>query len=123
MRKKILIIDDDPDVSDLLTARLETFGYEIVSAQNGADGCTKVREVNPELIFLDVTFPGESGVEILKKLKSEMPTGVQKIPVIMLTSSEHLEKDCAAAGAAGYITKPFDLYQLKEILSKHVPAH
>lgn len=120
MRKKVLIIDDDPDVSDLLATRLETFGYEIVSARNGAEGCTIVSKLKPELIFLDVVFPGESGVEILKKLKRKMPAEIQKIPVIMLTSSEYLERDCLDAGAAGYVTKPFDLYQLKEILSTHV---
>ena len=121
MAKKVLVIDDDPDVRTTLALRLESFGYVMVWARSGADGYEKAKQWKPDLIFLDFSMPEESGLEVLKKIKTETPAMVHKIPVIMLTGREEFEKDCLDAGAAGYITKPFDLFQLKETLSKFIP--
>ena len=118
MAKLVLVIDDDPDVWATLALRLKSFGYVMVSAKDGAQGFLKAKELLPDLIFLDFAMPGENGLEVLKKLKTEAPEGLREIPVVMLTGSEENEKACLEAGAAGYITKPFDLFQLKETLSK-----
>ena len=99
MAKIVLVIDDDPDVCETLSLRLETFGYQMVSAANGTIGIAKAEEIKPDLIFLDYTMPGESGFEVLKKLKSETSEAVRKIPVVMLTGNEQYEKQCLEAGA------------------------
>src|SRR3989338_1919807 len=114
--KKILVIDDDPDVRMTLALRLESFGYVMVLAKNGADGYEKTKRWKPDLILLDFSMPMKPGIDVLKKLRAE--TSVKGIPVVMLTGREEFEKDCRDAGAADYITKPFDLFHLKEILSK-----
>ena len=121
MAKKVLVIDDDPDVRTTLAFRLESFGYVMVWAKNGTDGYEKAKQWKPDLIFLDFSMPGESGLEVLKKMKGDKSTAVHKVPVIMLTGREEFEKECLEAGAAGYVTKPFDLFQLKETLSKFLP--
>ena len=120
MAQHVLVIDDDPDVCTTLSFRLESFGYVMTSAYDGTDGFAKANELKPDLIFLDVGLGKESGLDVLKRLKTEASREVRKIPVIMLTGNEELHKQCLGAGAAGYITKPFDLFQLKEILSNHL---
>ncbi len=118
MSKKVLVIDDDPDVAETLALRLESFGYEVIPASNGPEGYAKAKELKPDLIILDYTIGLETGLEILKRLKRETPSGIHLIPVLMLTGHEQHERACLAAGAAGYITKPFDPYQLKETLAQ-----
>lgn len=118
MAKLVLVIDDDPDVWVTLALRLQSFGYVMLSAKNGEQGRFKAKELKPDLIFLDFNMPGENGLEVLKKLKTPSTDGIHEIPVVMLTSQEEYQKQCMEAGAAGYMTKPFDLFQLKEILSK-----
>jgi len=121
MTKKVLVIDDDPDVSITLSLRLQSFGYEIESAKDGKEGLGKVKYFKPDLIFLDYFMPGQSGIEVLKQLKSDPEETIKNIPVMMLTGNEDAEKESLSNGAAGYITKPFDLFQLKEVLSKFFP--
>ncbi len=118
MPKKVLVIDDDKDVAETLALRLEFFGYEVISAPNGPEGYAKAKELKPDLIILDYTIGLESGLDVLKRLKRETPLGIHQIPVLMLTGHEEHERTCLEAGAAGYITKPFDPFQLKETLSK-----
>ena len=90
----------------------------MVSARDGAEGYTKASELKPDLIFLDVGLGKDNGLEVLKRFKKEVPGPLKKTPIIMLMGNEELQKQCLEAGAAGYITKPFDLFQLKETLSK-----
>jgi len=118
MSKKVLVIDDDRDVAETLAIRLEFFGYDVISAPNGPEGYAKAKELRPDLIILDYTIGLETGLDILKRLKRETPDGIHLIPVLMLTGHEEHERDCLEAGAAGYITKPFDPFQLKETLAK-----
>ncbi|OGW84561.1 MAG: hypothetical protein A3C35_05110 [Omnitrophica bacterium RIFCSPHIGHO2_02_FULL_46_11] len=118
MAKLVLVIDDDPDVWVTLALRLQSFGYVMISAKNGEQGLLKAKELKPDLILLDFNMPNETGLEVLKKIKAPSPDAIHEIPVVMLTGQEVHEKECMEAGAAGYITKPFDLFQLKETLSK-----
>ncbi len=121
MGKLVLVIDDDPDVWETLALRLHSFGYVVISAKDGTQGYTKTKELKPDLIFLDLGLSAENGLDVLKKLKTPSPDNVQNIPVIMLTGNEQQEKVCLEAGAAGYITKPFDLFHLKETLAQFLP--
>ena len=121
MAKLVLVVDDDADVWMLLALRLQSFGYVMISAKNGEQGLLKAKELKPDLIFLDFNMLNENGLEVLKKLKIPSSDGTHEIPVIMLTAQGEYETQCIEAGAAGYITKPFDLFQLKETLSKFLP--
>jgi CheY-like chemotaxis protein len=118
MAKVVLVIDDDLDVWSILSLRLNSFGYVMISAKTGSEGIEKARSLNPDLILLDFALPAENGLDILKKLKADESEAVRKIPVIMLTGYERHEHACLEAGADGYILKPFDLFQLKETLVK-----
>ena len=122
MDKVVLVVDDDPDVCATLDFRLSSFGYTMISAKDGKEACQKAKELKPNLILLDIGLSEESGLDILKELKMNTPDMIHKIPVIMLTGKEDLEKNCLEAGAAGYITKPFDLFKLKGTLSKFLTS-
>ena len=112
--KKILIIEDEPDIVFLLETRLGAKGYDIISAQSGVEGLLKARTEKPALILLDIMMPGMDGYQVLKSLKSEEAT--KNIPVIGLTASVAVFKAGAFVKAGGddCLTKPFesaDLYQ------------
>ena len=83
MPKKILIIDDDPDVVLFLTTMLKDQGYSTAEARNGQEGIEKAKEELPDLILLDLMMPQKSGISLLSDLKKDAE--LKKIPVIMVT--------------------------------------
>ena len=110
MNEKILIIEDDPDISDLLELNLRDAGYQTELASNGEIGLNKALENDYDLICLDIMLPKLDGMEVLKKIREEKKT----IPILMLTSkSEELDKVLGLElGADDYLTKPFSLREL-----------
>ena len=110
MNEKILIIEDDPDISDLLELNLRDAGYQTELASNGEIGLNKALENDYDLICLDIMLPKLDGMEVLKQIRAEKKT----IPILMLTSkSEELDKVLGLElGADDYLTKPFSLREL-----------
>ncbi len=106
-KEKILIVDDEEDILELLRYNLAREGYQIEAAESGEKTLKKVRTDPPELIVLDLMLPGIDGLEVAKTLKNDPKT--QDIPIIMLTAKGE-EADVVAGlelGADDYITKPF----------------
>jgi two-component system phosphate regulon response regulator PhoB len=104
---KILIIDDEQDVIDLLTLHLGKAGFALITATDGATGLRMAREETPALIILDLMLPKMPGLEICKVLKTEGAT--RQIPVLMLTAkAEEIDRIVGLEfGADDYVTKPF----------------
>ena len=110
---KILAIDDEPDVVSYLQAFLEDEDFEVVTASNGPDGLTLAREEVPDLITLDITMPGMSGIEVLTALRRD--TQLNGIPVIIITGVMAFEKLTDYRDVRppeGFMTKPIDLGKL-----------
>jgi two-component system, OmpR family, alkaline phosphatase synthesis response regulator PhoP len=105
--RKILIIEDDPNITELLTIHLEDLGYQVVGEPNGMKGLSLVREKNPDLIILDIMLPGLSGMEICRQIRQTD----RNTPIIMLTArSEEIDKVMGLeTGADDYLTKPFSI--------------
>jgi DNA-binding response OmpR family regulator len=106
-RRKILVVDDDPDIYIIVQTNLEAAGYEVVGASNGAEGLRKVREENPDLVILDVLMPEMDGWEVLAQIEADPRTA--GMPVIMLTCKSE-DTDILRGleeGAVEYVTKPF----------------
>ena len=103
----ILVADDEEDVLMLCRVNLEFEGFEVTEAPNGAEAVRLARDVEPDLILLDVMMPVKDGWETLTELKAD--DGLRKIPVVMLTAKVQEEDQfrALAAGAADYVTKPF----------------
>lgn len=113
--KKILIIDDEIHIVELLKFNLENNGYKVDYSYDGFDGYLKTKEFNPDLIILDWMLPNISGIDLLKKIRSDAK--LEQIPVIMLTA-KNMEEDKLEGlhkGADDYITKPFSI---KEVLAR-----
>lgn len=115
MNTKVLVIDDEKHIVELLKFNLETMDYDVYSSYDGFDGFIKAKEINPDLILLDWMLPNISGIELLKKIRSDKD--LKNIPVIMLTAKnvESDKIDGLNAGADDYITKPFSI---KELLAR-----
>lgn len=112
MSKRILVVDDEPDVVLIVKTGLEAEGYSTLAASNGADGYALAREEQPDLIILDVMMPEMDGFETLEKLKNDEATS--QIPVIMLTGLSERAKIQRAlvSGIAYYVVKPFEFEDL-----------
>ena len=101
---KILVIDDEPSIVNLVTAYLKPEGYEIYTVSDGEAGLKAARAFKPDLIVLDVMLPGMDGIELLTRLRRE-----SDVYVIMLTArTEETDKIVGlTVGADDYVTKPF----------------
>jgi DNA-binding response OmpR family regulator len=104
---RIVVVDDDADVRDLVALKLTGAGFEVHTASNGRKAIAMIERMLPDLVILDVSMPEMSGVEVCRHLRGAMRT--QHLPVIMLTARTHVrdEYDGLMAGADVYLTKPF----------------
>jgi len=110
--QKILIIEDEEDISDLVAFNLQRNDFEVVQAYDGLKGLTEARELLPDLIILDIMMPRMDGLTVFKELRRETLT--RKIPVIMLTARGQTEDKIQGLelGADDYMTKPFSPKEL-----------
>lgn len=109
MKNKILVIDDERSIADIIKFNLEKEGYIVDTAYDGEEGIDKVNQLLPDLIILDVMMPKKDGFQVLKEIRSKYNT-----PVLMLTAKEE-EVDKVLGlelGADDYITKPFSMREL-----------
>jgi len=106
---KILVVDDEPSIVNLVTAYLKPEGYEISTAADGPSGLKSARAFKPDLIILDLMLPGMDGIELLSRLRRE-----SEVYVIMLTArTEETDKIVGlSVGADDYVTKPFSPREL-----------
>lgn len=86
MSKKILVVDDDPDILDAVSMILESQDYEVVSANNGEDGLARLKAEIPDLMILDLLMPKMDGFAVCKELKDPRWAKYRKIPILILTS-------------------------------------
>ena len=110
--ERILVVDDEPDIRDVLRLTLEAEGYEVFEAADGEEAVAKVPKVNPNLILLDYKLPRLEGPQVCRKLKKDIL--LQHLPIIMLTSKGEINDKVEGinAGADDYLTKPFDPTEL-----------
>ena len=107
-KPKILVIDDEQKVLDLIAFRLQLLGYRVITAAGGEPGMALAESECPDLIILDVTMPGLDGLTVCGRLKRSDTTG--GIPILMLTARCDVEdvNKAMAAGADDYMVKPYD---------------
>jgi DNA-binding response OmpR family regulator len=112
MKRKILIVDDEPIVLDILGKKLEIRNFEVLTARDGVEGIEKARNESPDLILLDELMPNKDGMTMLKELKDDQK--LSKIPVIMVTA-RRAAKDKSkgeSLGATAYVIKPVGFYDI-----------
>ena len=108
---KILVVDDEVKISELLQRFFEKKGYTVITANSGMDAIEKVQNESPDVMLLDIRMPGMDGVEVLKCVREFN----KKIGIIMVTAvmDEDIAKNTMKLGADEYITKPIDLERLE----------
>ncbi len=120
MAKKILVVEDEPELVKALEVRLKTQDYEVITALDGEEGLRKAREESPDLIILDIMLPKMDGFKVSRLLKFD--ERYKHIPVIMLTAKVEKEDEALGGetGADEYITKPFEWEHLAEKVKEHL---
>lgn len=118
MTKTILSIDDSKSIRDMVAFTLEPEGYRVVSAENGQDGLEKLRIEKPALVITDLNMPVMDGLTFIEKARAD-PAGAG-VPIVMLTteSAPQIREKGKAAGATGWINKPFDADKLVAVAKK-----
>jgi DNA-binding response OmpR family regulator len=121
MKKRILIIEDEEDLITTLIFRLESEGYEVMTAMDGESGLDKAKRENPDLILLDLMLPKMNGYRVCLSLKGDIK--FKNIPIIIFTAraEETDKKKSEEAGADAYIAKPFEpavlMSKIKELIT------
>ncbi len=118
MKKKILVIDDMPNIVTMVKARLKASGYEVITATDGQEGLAYAHSEKPDLIILDVVMPAGGGYSVYSKLR--MSSRTRSIPVIFLTAKDRPEDEATAyqLGPQYYIKKPYKPEKLLETVKK-----
>ena len=121
MKKKILFVDDEPDILTITTFMLKKMGYEVFGAAEGQKALTLAYQKNPDLIILDVYLPGMKGDEIAKVLKKDKKT--KHIPIILISADvTTLEARFKKCGADDYLGKPFEIGNMTRMIKKYISA-
>ena len=118
---RVLIVDDEVDVVELLSFRLRMRGCEVLKAYDGEEGLQLAKKENPDLILLDIKLPKRDGVEVCRALKSD--PRYQRIPVVLISASSaqiHGQKEVGMAD--GFLKKPFEPEELFSIIDPYLKA-
>ena len=122
MTKTVLSVDDSASVRQMVKLTLTAAGYEVIQASDGAEGLAKARDKAVDIVVTDVNMPVMSGLALIRELR-QLPS-YKGVPIIFLTteSDDAMKREAKAAGATGWITKPFQQEQLLAVVKKVLGA-
>src|SRR5258706_10975199 len=120
--KKILIIEDQPDMREMLRWQIEMLGFTPIMAKLGAEGVAKALSEIPDLILVDIMMPGIDGREVAKQIRKH--SALKNVPIVAATalSRDSDLKQCTEAGCSSYILKPFTFRQLRAKVGQYIPT-
>jgi DNA-binding response OmpR family regulator len=107
MKKRVLVIEDEPVIAEMVNIILQADGYKVISLSEFVNFKTKLRASHADVVLLDINLAGFNGREISEYIKSQ--SDLKHIPVIILSASNHIQKITEECGADDFIKKPFDL--------------
>ena len=118
MAKKILVIDDETELAELIKIDLEAKQYEVLVAHDGSSGLKRALAEKPDLVILDIMMPGMDGYEVLRELRNASST--RMLPVIMLSAKSETPSilESQNLGATDYLIKPFDAKEMYECIGR-----
>ncbi len=120
--KKALVVEDHPEMLEVLTWQMEMMGFSVIAAKNGKEGVEKAFEEKPQLILMDIMMPGMDGREATRLIRANPET--QDIPILAATVFflESDLKSCLEAGCNDFIQKPFTFHELQRKVQDFVPS-
>lgn len=110
---KIVVIEDNPDISEIMDYILKDDGYEVISSEDGSIA-ESFNEIKPDLVLMDELLPGKRGSEWCKYIKADPE--LQHIPVVLVSTMPNLEQLAEKSGADGFVEKPFNISNLGRII-------
>jgi two-component system, chemotaxis family, chemotaxis protein CheY len=118
MEKVILTVDDSASIRQMVSFTLKNEGYQVVEAVDGVDALSKLKDKPADMVLTDLHMPNMNGIELIKKVRSD--PAYKFIPIVFLTTESQGEKkqEGKAAGATGWIVKPFKPEQLVGVVKK-----
>ena len=118
--RKILVIDDEPEVCELLVDFLSMQGYHAIKASRAVEGLALAENEKPDLVLLDIMMPEIDGLECLRGIRKSSPDSI----VIMVSGlkDEKIAKEAIRYGAYDYVSKPFDLSYVKNLVARIFPS-
>lgn len=122
MSKTILAVDDSPSIRQMVSMTLQSAGYTVIEAVDGADGYDKAVANPIHAVITDLNMPNLNGIEFIRKFRAHPSS--KGIPILLLTteSDDELKRQAKEAGATGWITKPFKQEQLIAVIKKVLGA-
>lgn len=119
MGRKMLIVEDEKPIADILQYHFQKEGFSIACIYNGEEALDLVEDTQPDIILLDVMLPGLDGIEVCRKLRLKY-----KMPIIMMTASDsdYTKNHAFDFGASDYITKPFHTKELVALVKQCLPS-
>lgn len=108
MSERILVVDDDPSLLEVLSLVLSSEGYRVTTAKNGAEALQQIEQVQPALVLLDMRMPVLNGWEFAARLHERGIT----LPIVVMTAAQDAHRWAEEIGATGYVPKPFDIGDL-----------
>jgi two-component system chemotaxis response regulator CheY len=122
MTKTVLTVDDSASVRQMVKLTLTGAGYQVIQANDGAEGLAKAREAVVDMVVTDINMPNMNGLALIRELR-QLPS-YKGVPIIFLTteSDDGMKREAKAAGATGWITKPFQQEQLVAVVKKVLGA-
>jgi two-component system chemotaxis response regulator CheY len=120
VRAKILVMDDDEVIRELLRLNLANAGYDVLVTEDGVLGGLALQKERPDLVLVDIDLPYFDGLQLLKAIKGD--PSVRRVPVIFITSNTDAEAQAKRLGAVAYFAKPLRMDSLLAEVAKHLPA-
>lgn len=117
MNKTIMIIEDDPETQFLFSEILASEGYDVVSSTNGEEAMDYIESNKPDLVFMDLSFPGGTPEEFTSKLRSKHESN---IPLIVVSGNNDIQEKAINLHATAFLKKPFDIDPLLLLVQKNI---
>jgi len=116
--RKVLVVDDDDELADVIRQSLRDSGYSVATVRHGAAALELVRHISPDLILLDLTMPIMDGWSFVTQYRR---SGKADARIVLLTGNSHAPEIAETLSADGYVTKPFDLTDLLAVVRRELP--
>ena len=107
MQENVLVVDDHPEIRDLMVKILERRGYRVSTASDGHDALTQFALARPDLVITDLSMPGLNGYQLCRLIR-----GISSVPVLIMSAQKGVEEKAYETGADAFVSKPFDMEAL-----------
>ena len=121
-QETILVVDDNPDNVEILSAFLESKGYRVASAEDGKSALAKMEEIHPALVLLDVMMPGMDGWQVCRTIKGHPQLSATRVVMVTAKGGFEDKYEGMRSGADDYVVKPVDLRELAEKVERNLAA-